>query len=276
MVVVVAVVVVLGALLVAAIGVAMVSRQRLASQQALTATAEQRVIATEADLAIKAADLEQATKERAAAEVLATERAERARLAEERAATIAAEALTESDARRRADERAEEAEAAIASYRKEAAASTTGGVAADVLWILEQARSERTYRFSVAPGPDSPSVFAGTSDPFLAALQVELDAAREDVGAVVELDAEIPGGLTLAATVLALRAAQELVADVVRRSEETTLHIGADGTDLVIDVESFDEHGHAVLPTPLPIPASTAVTVTPKGVRVHHAFAGVS
>jgi len=31
-----------------------------------------------------------------------------------------------------------------------------------------------------------------------------------------------------------------------------------------------------VLPTPLPIPASPTVTVTPKGVRVHHAFAGVS
>lgn len=270
----VVVLVLLGALLVAAIGVAVVNRQRLASQQALTATAEQRVIATEADLAIKAADLEQATKERAAAEVLATERAERARAAEERASITAAEAVAESGARRIADERAEAAETAAASYR-EAALSTTGGVDADVLWILEQARSERTWRFSVAPGPDSPSVFAGTSDPFLAALQVELDAAREDVGTVVELDAEIPDGLTLAATVLALRAAQELVADVVRRSEETTLRIRADGVDLVVDVQSFDEDGEAVLPTPLPIPASTAVTVTPTGVRVHHAFVEV-
>jgi len=272
---VVVIVVVLAALLVAAAVVAGMNRSRLTAQRALTDAAEVRSAAHEADVATKVADLALVTKEREAADALATERAERARLAEDRAAANEAEALAAAQAARAAAERAEAAEAAAAAYR-DAATSTTAGVAADVLWILEQARSERTWRFSVAPGPDSPSVFAGTSDPFLAALQVELDAAREDVGAVVELDAEIPDGLTLAATVLALRAAQELVADVVRRSEETTLHIGADGTDLVIDVESIDEDGEAVLPTPLPIPASTAVTVTPKGVRVHHAFAGVS
>ena len=146
------------------------------------------------------------------------------------------------------------------------------GLDADVVWILERARSERTWRFSVATGPTSESVFDGAGDPLLAALQVELDAAREDVGAIVELDAELPGGLSSAASVLTLRAAQELLADVVRRSEETVLRLRADADDLVIDVESVDENGQPVRPRPLPIPPSPAVTVTDTGVRIHHAF----
>lgn len=146
------------------------------------------------------------------------------------------------------------------------------GLDADVVWILERARSERTWRFSVATGPTSESVFEGAGDPLLAALQVELDAAREDVGAIVELDAELPGGLSSAASVLTLRAAQELLADVVRRSEETVLRLRADADDLVIDVESVDENGQPVRPRPLPIPPSPAVTMTETGVRIHHAF----
>ena len=263
--------IVLGVLLVAAIAFAAVNRSRLESQRALTAAAEGQVIATEANLARTAAELVHITDERAAADQLAADRAEQVRLAEERAAATAAEALAESEARRTADERAMAAEVAAAAYR-EAAAAATAGVDPNVLWILEQARSERTWRFSVASGPDSPSVFAESSDPLLAALQVELDAAREDVGTVVELDAELPDGLTLAASVLTLRAAQELVADIVRRSEETTLRIRADGTDLVVDVDSIDENGDRVLPTPLPIPPSPAIDVTPTGLRIHRAF----
>lgn len=154
-----------------------------------------------------------------------------------------------------------------------ASAAPATGLDADVLWILEQARSERTWRFSVATGPTNESVFEGAGDPLLAALQVELDAAREDVGAIVELDAELPDGISTAASVLTLRAAQELLADVVRRSEETVLRLRADADDLLIDVESVDEDGQPVLPRPLPIPPSPAVAVTETGVRIRGAFA---
>jgi hypothetical protein len=114
-------------------------------------------------------------------------------------------------------------------------------------------------------------VFSDDANPLLAAVQVELDAAREDVGAVVELDADLPDGLTVSASVLALRVTQELIADIVRRSEESTVRIGVDGTDLVVDIDAVDEDGEPVLPNPLPLPPSAAVEVTATGVRIHGA-----
>jgi hypothetical protein len=123
----------------------------------------------------------------------------------------------------------------------------------------------------VAPHPETPSVFTESANPLLAAVQVELDAAREDVGAVVELDADLPDELTVSASVLALRATQELLADIVRRSEESTVRIGVVGTDLVVDIDAIDEDGRPVLPNPLPLPQSAAVEVTATGVRIHGA-----
>lgn len=272
MVVVIAVAVVLGVAALAALAVALVNRRRLGAQRLLTSAAEARADLHAAAATSKQAELESATAERLAAEARAAQQAEQALAAEERASATTKEAEAALDTARAAEQRAIAAETAMASAR-DAAASQNAGIDPDVLWILEQSRSERTWRFSVAAGPDSVSVFAETTNPLLAALQVELDAAREDVGAVVELDAEIPEGLTVAATVLTLRAAQELLADVVRRSEETTLHVRADGNDLVLDVTSVDENGQPVLPTGLPIPPSPAVDVTLTGVRIRNAIA---
>ena len=245
-----------------ALSLAVVTRRRLAAQRELTRLAEDRATAKEADAAAKAAALEAETKERSAAQSLAHEHEEEARLAAERAAAAEAEAQS-------ASERADAAEASIVSIRQAAAASA--GVDPAVLWIMEQARSERTWRFSVAPHPETPSVFNDDANPLLAAVQVELDAAREDVGAVVELDADLPDGLTVSASVLALRVTQELIADIVRRSEESTVRIGVDGTDLVVDIDAVDEDGEPVLPNPLPLPPSAAVEVTATGVRIHGA-----
>ena len=258
------VVVLLAALAVIALVVAVVLRRRLAAQRELTRVAEERAAAQEADALAKAAELEAEAKERTAAQALADERAEQARLAAERATTAEIEAQA-------AGERAEAAEASMASLREAAAASA--GVDPGVLWIMEQARSERTWRFSVAPHPESPSVFTDAANPLLAAVQVELDAAREDVGAVVDLEASVPDGLTIGASVLALRATQELLADIVRRSEESTVRIGVDGTDLLVDIDAVDEDGEPVLPNPLPLPPSAAVEVTATGVRIHGAVA---
>ena len=118
---------------------------------------------------------------------------------------------------RRTPKPAAEAEAQAAS------AAARNGVDPDVLWALEQARSERTWRQSVAIGEGS--FLDGVDDPLLAALQVELDAAREDVGAIVELEAELPTAVTPAGSVLVLRAAQELLARSMKTAEETTLRV---------------------------------------------------
>ena len=59
----------------------------------------------------------------------------------------------------------------------------------------------------------------------------------------MDLDADLPGHVDAAGAVLTLRAAQELLAEVVRRSESTVLRVRADGADLVVEVESIDEDG---------------------------------
>ncbi len=73
-----------------------------------------------------------------------------------------------------------------------------------MLWALELLRSERTWRHSVAPGPDTPSVLGDAAEPLREALQIELDAAREEVGVEVELAADLPAELTPAGSLLAL------------------------------------------------------------------------
>ena len=146
------------------------------------------------------------------------------------------------------------------------------GVDAGVLWALELLRSERTWRHSVAPGPDTPSVLADAAEPLREALQIELDAAREEVGVEVELAAELPTDLTTAGSLLALRVAQELLAPAVRRGELISLQLVPQGTDLIVTVHSLDQDDEPVTLEPLAIPASTDIEVTPGGARVRRAI----
>ena len=70
------------------------------------------------------------------------------------------------------------------------------------------------------------------------ALKVEVDAARNDVGSDVELATDPPPEVEPATAVLVLRIAQELLADVVRRSETATLQVSTDGDDIVVAAEA--------------------------------------
>jgi hypothetical protein len=190
---------------------------------------------------------------------------------------LAAQRRLTSEAEQRAaaaeQERAETA-GTLDEVRRErdAAEARAVGVDADVLWALELLRSERTWRHSVAPGPDAPPVLGDTAELLRQALQIELDAAREEVGAEVELDADLPAGVTAAGSLLALRVAQELLAPAVRDGELTTLQLRADGADVVVAVQSLDQDDEPLALPPLAIPASSDVETTADGVRVRRAI----
>jgi hypothetical protein len=271
---------------------ATVAAEQRADQQAteLTATTGARDEAEQARAdAIARAEAAEARRDELEAEV--TELTARASEAERRSVAadteldaarhevgVAAAARADAEDRVVALERRIEEMAARAALEDAAASAASaappvsGELDAQLVWALERARSERTWRQSVAVGPDG-SAFSTESDPLIDALQIELDAAREEVGAVVELDADVPAGVTAAGSVLALKATQELLASVVRRGETTTVRVRADGADLVIDVESVDEDGHRIDTGPLPIPPSATVDVTPGGVRIREAVA---
>lgn len=206
----------------------------------------------------------------------------RARLMAQRALTAAATATseqtaTERDAERARAESAEAARDAAEAGRTEAEAraaeaAARNGLDPEVLWTLERARSERTWRQSVALGGDPESVFDGAEEPLRAALQVELDAAREDVGAIVELDMDVPPTVSVAGSMLVLRAAQELLARAFKAAEETTLRVKADGEDVVVTVVAIDEHGAAVDVEQLAVPPSADLETTDGGVRIRRAL----
>jgi hypothetical protein len=265
-------VVILAVLAVAALVATLVASSRLAAQRRLTAAAEERATRQAGELTTTTDALLETARQRAAVEQQLE--AARARAAEAEAAGEAArrEAEEAAAARQAAEERAAAAEQRANEFAAARAAAADGGIDPDVLWTLERARSERTWRQSVAPAPDAASVFDDASDPLLEALHVELDAAREDVGAVVELDAELPPGVTPAGSVLVLRAAQELLAGVVRRGEVTTLQVRADGHDLLVAVRSVDEDGEPVATEPLAIPPSADIEAVQDGVRIRNAI----
>lgn len=152
--------------------------------------------------------------------------------------------------------------------------SSGDGLDPSLMWTLEQLRSERTWRQSVAVGNETSSVFDGPEDPLLEALRVEVDALREDVGAVIDLDVDLPERVGAAGSVLLLRVAQELLAGVVHGSEESTLRIRVDDGDALVTVHSIDEAGRAVEPAPLLAdPTSTAEPID-CGVRIRHVITG--
>ena len=170
--------------------------------------------------------------------------------------------------RRRRTQRQPTAEARAAD------AAARNGLDPDLLWTLERARSERTWRQSVALGAETASVFDGSDHPLREALQIELDAAREDVGAIVDLDLDVPPDVTAAGSVLVLRAAQELLARAVKTAEQTTLHVRADGPDVVVTIEAADHEGTPVELEPLAVPTSADLDATDGGVRIRRAIPG--
>ncbi|MEM9561591.1 MAG: hypothetical protein AAGA93_03170 [Actinomycetota bacterium] len=92
-----------------------------------------------------------------------------------------------------------------------------GDPAAATLWDLEVARSERSWRNSVAINPaDDTSPFADADDPVRTAVEIEASALREDVGALIAVDWKAQPIESAARRVLVVRVAQEMLASASR------------------------------------------------------------
>jgi GAF domain-containing protein len=239
--------VVLAVVAVAAIVAALVTRAKLVTERERIAAAETAASERGAELAIAHEELT-SSRDALAAETSAhaadAERLEKLRVDLAGVEQLAAEA----------EQRARDAAAA-------------SGVEPGVVWPLELQRSERLWRFSVSPGPQADSPLAATRVPLITALKVEVDAARNDIGAEVELAADLPPEVEPATAVLVLRIAQELLADVVRRSETATLQVTTDGDDIVVAVVAVDRDGEPMLPEPLPV-ESPLIEPIENGVRL--------
>ena len=139
-------------------------------------------------------------------------------------------------------ERAKGAEAARLEAEQVAAAAearNTGVVVGEVasiegtdpsaLWQLELVRSERTWRTSVAVDPSTPNgPFEVADDPVRLAVEVTAAALREDVGAFISIDWQVPPIEDPARRHLIVRVAQEMLEAAARTPEPLQLVVSGD------------------------------------------------
>ena len=158
---------------------------------------------------------------------------ERANRARRDAADVAKRMKQEADAR-------SEAEAALA--RAEAAASGGDQQAAE-LWALALASVRRTWEVSVAPSPGLPSPLDGSDDQLRDAIGIEVDAAREEAGAAIDLEWS---GTAVAPPPLALRTlalAREVIGRLAKATDAAVLRVTVAPDVVTLEVTGTDVEG---------------------------------
>jgi hypothetical protein len=193
---------------------------------------------------------EEAEVARRAAEALAAEAdqarddaLERANRARRDAADVAKRLKQESDARTAAEGALAEAEAAASGGDEQAAE----------LWDLALGAVRRTWEVSVAPSPGLTSPLDGTEDELQAAIGIEVDAAREEAGAAIEL---AWSGSAVAPPALAVRAlalAQEVIGRLAKATESVVLAVTTAPGRVTLEVTGTDADG-----APAPVDALLA------------------
>ena len=134
---------------------------------------------------------------------------------------------------------------------------------AETLWELELARSERSWRNSVAINPvDDASPFADSDDPVRTAVEIEAAALREDVGALIGIEWKAQPIESPARRVLVVRVAQEMLASASRAPGAARLVVADEGDDgsLTLSFEPDDEAGSTLNLLP-PAPSSPMIDV---------------
>ena len=162
------------------------------------------------------------------------------RLRDETAARTAAESELEA-----ANTSRDELERAVRALTDEleaaqAAPPPDGDVdGAEVMWALALDRVERTWQTSIALHAEEPSPLAGADDPLRTAVDIVIDAAREEAGADIEVEWAGDGKPVPAhRAVLALATVEAIVASLAKAAGQTVVRIDATGRGIAIDVES--------------------------------------
>lgn len=131
-------------------------------------------------------------------------------------------------ARAEAARRADEIEARYAGVPIDAI-DTAEGAAPATLWGLELARSERTWRTSVAVDPTAVTgPFDDADDPVRLAVEIEAAALRENVGTYIAIDWQASPIDDPARRHLVVRVAQEMLEAAARNSAPLRLVVADD------------------------------------------------
>lgn len=121
----------------------------------------------------------------------------------------------------------------------------------DLLWGMTLARVDRMWRVSVAPGTAEDSPLVSTDAVLRTALEVQVAAAREDAGALIDLEYSGDIDVESAPAAMVCVVVEELIAGVVALAEEGRLSVTV-GAAIDIEVEAQDDRDRAVeIPGPL-------------------------
>lgn len=124
----------------------------------------------------------------------------------------------------------------------------------EVVWALTLARIDRIWRVSVATALDEVSPLATSSALFVDALDVVVRAAREEAGAIVDLDIDGSGDIDGATATTVVCLVEELVSSAIAVADETTVTVSI-GDDAVYVAVTAETSGTTVA---VPGPASLA------------------
>lgn len=148
-------------------------------------------------------------------------------------------------------ERVEVAEAAAAAVVARDSGIVIGeldnvGSQPETLWDLEVARSERTWRNSVAINPSAETTpFEDTDDPLRVAVEVEAAALRENVGAFITIEWLAQPVADPARRHLVARVAQELLEAAARSPEASRLVVEGEN-EIILRLESVDDSDEVI------------------------------
>ncbi len=232
---------------------------RLAAEAAARAEADQR--RAEADDA------------RAQAEQATAEAEQRRSEAEQRCAEAERHRDDADQARAQAEAQLAQTETRLAHIegrRVEGTATPETVVAAEVetstaavLWQLALARAERTWRTSIALGFEDGSPLAASADALRTAVEIEVDAAREEAGAGIDLDWTFVAPAPPEAALVVLGVIESVVQSVAKTASMTTIGV-QEGPDAVeVAFSSVDDAGD---PVALDLPAG--LVAGPGAIRV--------
>jgi hypothetical protein len=215
------------------------------------------------------AELDEVRSRLGTAITAATEARARAETARAEAETAQAEVERTSAQATDQTQRARAARAEVTRLKGELTARSDALPPA-ALWTLELARSERTWRNSVATGPSSEPPFATAEDPLRVAVEVEVAALREEVGADINLDWRIEQPLPTTVSFTILRGAQEVLAAAAKTVDGGTLvaESGDDASEVLITLTNGDDPDGEVIDLTIPPFAGSGIEPVVNGVRV--------
>lgn len=139
-----------------------------------------------------------------------------------------------------------EAEVAESEEARRRATPPDHGDVLDSLWDLALARVERTWRTSISLTADEPSPLIAASDTLRTAVEIEIDAAREEAGADIDLVWTGEGSTDPAAAVVVLAIIEAVVGALAKVARSTTVRVSISPQHVDVGIEALDDRGEAL------------------------------